>query len=72
MSQALLELPPMAASRSVKIDGDLLKKIKIITDASDGEVKIQDYINQVLTPAVARDYPKALKKLNDAEKENGK
>jgi hypothetical protein len=49
-------------SRSIKIDAELWKKIKVIIAAADGEMGIQDYVNDVLRPVVEKDYPKALKK----------
>jgi hypothetical protein len=54
----------MSASRSVKIDGELWKKIKLIVLAKEGEISIQDFINDALRPIVEREHPKALKKLN--------
>ena len=61
----------MPATRSIKIDAELWRKIKIIIATQEGEMGMQDYINEVLRPAVNRDYPKALKKLNQAD-ETGK
>lgn len=56
-------------SKSIKIDIDLWKKIKIIIAASDGTSTIQEFVNEVLTPVVNREYPKAVKRIGDAQKE---
>lgn len=62
----LAELQTMAdpSSKSIKIDFDLWKKIKVIV-TTRGSEKIQDFVNDVLRPVVEREYPKALKKLGD-------
>jgi hypothetical protein len=62
----------MAPSRSIKIDGELWQKIKVIVLASEGELSIQEFVNNVLRPAVEREHPKALRKLNAGNKEADK
>jgi hypothetical protein len=52
-------------SRSVKIDTELWKKIKVIV--TERGINIQDFINDALRPVVAREYPKSLKHLNETE-----
>ncbi len=71
MIQTTLGKLVMPATRSIKIDAELWRKIKIIVATQEPEIGMQDYINDVLRPAVNRDYPKALKKLNAGESKEG-
>lgn len=61
----------MPKTESVKVDADLLKKIKVILTAAEKKGKIGDWISDVIRPVVLREYPKALKKLYDAEQKEG-
>lgn len=68
MISANLQSVADPSSKSIKIDFDLWKKIKVIITARNNE-KIQDFVNEVLRPVVDKEYPKALKKLGaDQEK----
>ena len=58
------------SSKSIKIDIDLWKKIKVIIAASDGDIGIQDYVANIIRTVVEKDYARAIKKLNAGE--NGK
>ena len=60
------------ASRSIKIDAELWKKIKIIIASRGSDIGIQDYVNDALRPQVERDYPKALKKLSADQADDDK
>lgn len=55
------------ASRSIKIDAELWKKIKLIIATNDDDIGIQDYVNDIIRPVVEKDYSKAVKKLNAGE-----
>jgi hypothetical protein len=55
-------------SRSVKIDTELWKKIKLIVLASEGVLSIQDFVNDAIRPVVEREHAKALKKINAGPK----
>lgn len=48
---------------SAKLDTDLVKKAKLI--ALSRGIKMSDYLSSLVRPGLERDYPKALKKLNE-------
>ena len=57
-------------SRSIKIESELWRRIKLIIAARDHDLHIQDYVNEVLRPVVDRDYQKALKRLNAGQEDS--
>lgn len=68
-----LELPMgrKTENTSVKLSGDVWRKLKIISTALG--VSIQDYASDKLRPLLAKDYAKALQILNEeADKDKDK
>ncbi len=55
------------SERAVKIPRDLAVKAKVIAEANG--VTIADYLGPIIRPAVERDWPKAVKKIEQPEDE---
>ncbi len=53
--------------KAVKIARDLATKAKVIAETSDPQLTIAEYLSGLLRPLIERDWPKALRRLEQKE-----
>ncbi len=68
---AVVEAGPMTkgapSGSTVRVDPELLLKLKRIVALSDKPMRITDYVNNLIRGPIERDYERVMKKLRESD-----